>query len=104
MEENDNGQSSGVKQMKQAKPVKQSYKFFNNNACQYYPCHEEPMASELNCLFCYCPLYAMGKNCGGDFKYTKKGVKSCTNCDLPHIPGNYDLIITKLEEWGPSKC
>ena len=90
--------------MEQTTSVKQSHKFFNNQACKYYPCHAVSNAKELNCLFCYCPLYTMEEKCGGDFEYTKKGVKSCTNCDLPHLPDNYDLIMTKLEEWGPSKC
>lgn len=32
-----------------------SYRFFFNRECQYYPCHEG--IEEMNCLFCYCPLY-----------------------------------------------
>ena len=32
-----------------------SYRFFSNRECQYYPCHEG--IEEMNCLFCYCPLY-----------------------------------------------
>ena len=31
-----------------------SYRFFQPE-CQYYPCHEG--IEEMNCLFCYCPLY-----------------------------------------------
>ena len=28
-----------------------SYRFFSNRECQYYPCHEG--IEEMNCLFCY---------------------------------------------------
>lgn len=34
-----------------------SYRYFENRACQYYPCHKG--IEELNCLFCYCPLYTL---------------------------------------------
>ena len=34
-----------------------SYRYFKNRACQYYPCHKG--IEELNCLFCYCPLYTL---------------------------------------------
>lgn len=50
---------------------------------------------EFNCLFCYCPLYALGRDCGGGFEYTEKGIKNCTNCLVPHKE-NYDRIIEKL--------
>ena len=43
------------------------------------------MADEaFNCLFCYCPLYALGPHCGGHFSYTKAGVKNCTACTRLH--------------------
>ncbi|CAK7033253.1 MAG: hypothetical protein EUB_00374 [Eubacterium sp.] len=51
---------------------------------------------EFNCLFCYCPLYALGRDCGGGFEYTEKGIKNCTNCLVPHKKENYDRIIEKL--------
>lgn len=34
---------------------KNSYKFFENKECEYYPCHKD--MESINCLFCYCPLY-----------------------------------------------
>ena len=87
-----------------ASTIRQSYKFFNNRACKYFPCHETQKPDELNCLFCFCPLYAMDDKCGGIFEYTKKGVKVCMNCSWPHNPESYSLIMDKLKEWRPEKC
>lgn len=75
-----------------------SYKFFNNNKCEYFPCHKTNDPENFNCLFCYCPLYALKDKCGGNFKYTEKGIKDCTNCTLPHKRDNYDYIIGKFQE------
>ena len=49
-------------------------------------------------IFCYCPLYALGTNCGGNFKYTDKGIKDCSNCLLPHNKNNYDYIMSKFQD------
>ena len=35
------------------------YAFFQNTACEYFPCHETKFPERFNCLFCYCPLYAL---------------------------------------------
>ncbi|MBR3814287.1 MAG: hypothetical protein IKK38_10520 [Spirochaetaceae bacterium] len=45
------------------------------------------------------PLYALGKNCGGNFYYTEKGVKSCINCTFPHKRENYELMKAKIKEY-----
>ena len=62
--------------------MKNSSCFFENRDCRYFPCHknQEP----FNCLFCYCPLYALGPDCGGNFSYTERGRKNCKGCALPH--------------------
>ena len=39
---------------------------------------------DFNCLFCYCPLYALGEDCKGNFTYTVDGIKDCSNCNIPH--------------------
>ena len=75
-----------------------SYRFFNNNKCEYFPCHKTNEPENFNCLFCYCPLYALKDKCGGNFRYTEKGIKDCTNCTLPHKRDNYDYIIGKFQE------
>lgn len=61
-----------------------TYPFFTHRDCKFFPCHEGVPADEFNCLFCYCPLYALGPDCGGRFVYTEKGRKDCSHCSLPH--------------------
>ncbi|MDY5211322.1 cysteine-rich small domain-containing protein [Intestinibacter sp.] len=75
-----------------------SYKFFSNTKCEYFPCHKTNDPENFNCLFCYCPLYALKDKCGGNFSYTEKGIKNCTNCTLPHQRKNYDYVIGKFKE------
>lgn len=60
------------------------YPFFSNTECPYFPCHEGADPQEFNCLFCYCPLYLLGPDCGGSFTYTSDGVKDCSHCSRPH--------------------
>lgn len=75
-----------------------SYNFFSNTKCEYFPCHKTNDPENFNCLFCYCPLYALKDKCGGNFSYTEKGIKNCTNCTLPHQRKNYDYVIGKFKE------
>jgi len=77
--------------------MENSYRFFSNHACKYFPCHKMPNDNDFNCLFCYCPLYFWGDKCGGNFKYSDKGVKNCMDCHLPHLPEYYDTIVSKLK-------
>ena len=74
------------------------YSFFCNKKCEYFPCHKTKDTDNFNCLFCYCPLYTVGDRCGGNFQYTEKGIKDCTNCSLPHKKENYGYIIGKYAE------
>ena len=55
-----------------------SFAFFQNRDCAFFPCHETERPDQFNCLFCYCPLYALGRGCGGNFKYLPGGVKDCS--------------------------
>ena len=71
--------------------MENSCRFFANRDCQFYPCHEN--CAELNCLFCYCPLYALGDKCGGNFRYIEGGIKDCSNCLKTHGPGGYEYVI-----------
>ena len=77
---------------------KESYKFMCNRECEFFPCHKVENENEFNCLFCYCPLYALGDKCGGDFVYTENGIKDCSNCMIPHSVDAYEHIISKSEE------
>lgn len=74
-----------------------SAKFFSNKSCEYYPCHEG--VEEINCLFCYCPLYNLDP-CPGENHYIEKNgkkIKVCTNCTFPHKAENYQKIIDTLK-------
>lgn len=72
------------------------YDFFQNSACEYFPCHKGVDPENFNCLFCYCPLYALGESCGGSFTYTEHGIKDCSNCLKPHRRENYEKIMEKM--------
>ena len=84
----------------QAALTQQDHTFFANRSCKYFPCHKTEDTDNFNCLFCYCPLYAMGPDCGGHFRYTKKSVKDCTGCLVPHKRENYPVIMDKLRAWN----
>lgn len=71
------------------------YAFFQNRECEYFPCHEVEDTENFNCLFCYCPLYALGRECGGGYVYLKNGSKDCTSCSTPHLRDNYPTMIEK---------
>lgn len=75
------------------------HSFFANRACRYFPCHEGIEESSFNCLFCYCPLYALGPRCGGDFTYTESGRKNCAACNIPHRgEDGAKLVASRYEE------
>lgn len=72
------------------------YDFFQNSLCEYFPCHPTDDRENFSCLFCYCPLYALGKDCGGNFIYTHNGIKDCSACLVPHKRENYGYMCKKL--------
>ena len=74
------------------------YSFFQNTQCEYFPCHETKHPEDFNCLFCYCPLYALGDRCGGNFRYTEKGIKDCTGCLVPHKRENYGYVTKRFAD------
>ena len=69
------------------------YKFFSHKQCEYYPCHQ---LDEINCLFCYCPLYIL-KDCKGNYKMIGD-IKDCSGCTLPHQKESYDYIISRYQD------
>lgn len=66
--------------------------YFQNTQCEFFPCHKGADKENFNCLFCYCPLYALGDRCGGNFSYTPEGYKDCSACLVPHKKENYGKI------------
>lgn len=78
--------------------MENSHKFFSNKDCKYYPCHKG--IDDLNCLFCYCPMYNIEK-CPGNPRFIEKDYgfcKDCSNCIFPHKMENYDIIIEILRK------
>ena len=74
------------------------YAFFSNRDCEYFPCHPGADPDNFNCLFCYCPLYLLGEECGGNFRWLENGVKDCSNCLFPHRRENYYVISARWQE------
>lgn len=74
------------------------YAFFSHTACEYFPCHKGVDEQDFNCLFCFCPLYRLGENCGGNFRMLPGGVKDCSSCAFPHARGSYDAIMQRLAQ------
>lgn len=78
--------------------MENSHRFFANKECKYYPCHKG--IEEINCLFCYCPMYHF-ENCPGSPEYIEKNgkvIKVCTKCTFPHRAENYDKVIKFIKE------
>ena len=74
------------------------YRFFQIRQCEYFPCHKGIAEEDLNCLFCFCPLYALGKGCGGNYRYTASGDKDCSACTFPHRLKNYDRVLARYDD------
>lgn len=75
-----------------------NYDFFQNRECEYFPCHDGANPDNFSCLFCYCPLYALGDQCGGSFTYLSNGIKDCSKCMKPHRRENYRKILEKMPQ------
>ena len=73
------------------------FNYYKNEKCIYFPCHKTENEN-FNCMFCFCPLYALGDKCGGNFKYIEDGIKDCSLCLLPHSESGYAYICSKFEE------
>jgi len=77
--------------------MKNSYKYFRNNECEYFPCHKADSYEDFNCMFCFCPLYHQKQTCGGNYYISDKGIKICTDCIKPHKPEFYDYAMERLK-------
>ena len=82
----------------EADSLTENYKFINHRECEFFPCHETPDEDGFNCLFCYCPLYALGEKCGGDYVYLDSGIKDCSGCLRPHRRDSYDQMATRFSD------
>lgn len=75
-----------------------SCRFYENRSCEYFPCHNG--LKEFNCMFCYCPMYAL-ENCPGAPEYIERDgrrIKDCSHCTFPHQPENYEKVMEVLKE------
>ena len=80
--------------------MENNFSYFQNKDCIYFPCHKTD-SEFFNCLFCYCPLYALGDKCGGNFTYIDDGadgIKDCSGCMVPHCETGYSYVISKYPE------
>ena len=94
-----------------------AYTFFAHKECEFFPCHPGADPDNFNCLFCYCPLYALGDRCGGSFRYKEvpvqssggdsadspapesyTAIKDCSACLFPHLRENYGQVIHKCRQ------
>ena len=76
----------------------ENYKFTQHKECEFFPCHPTNDPDSFNCLFCYCPLYALGDKCGGNFVYIEGGIKDCSNCIIPHSEGGVEHVSARLRQ------
>ena len=84
------------RKLEEMKPA--HYRHVQNRNCEYFPCHKTKDDKDFNCLFCYCPLYALGEQCGGNFSFLDNGIKDCSGCMIPHSPGGYDYVLSKFKD------
>lgn len=84
-----------------------SYRFFQNRECKFFPCHGVQDEDDFNCLFCYCPLY-LDDNCIGSPEYIITGrgqrIKDCSSCLVVHSPEMYDEVIAHLRRQDEILC
>ena len=75
-----------------------NYEYFSHRECEFFPCHPGANENNFNCLFCYCPLYALGDKCGGSYVILPNGIKDCSGCLYPHMRENYGSITARYAE------
>ncbi len=78
--------------------LQKKFAFFQHKECEYFPCHKTGKVEDFNCLFCYCPLFALGENCGGNYLYNEDGYKDCSGCAFPHVRTNYPKVLARYND------
>ena len=61
--------------------MSKNYSYFSHKECEYFPCHKGADVNNFNCLFCYCPLYALGDKCGRGYNIKSLKPKVEGICD-----------------------
>ena len=67
------------------------YAYFSHKKCEFFPCHKNADPDDFNCLFCYCPLYLLGDECGGNFEYLPKVLKIFPTARCPIVEKDIDM-------------
>ena len=82
--------------------MRNSYKFFQNKSCKFFPCHKGIKDEDFNCMFCFCPTFNKITNIqlvdGQILVERGCGRKYCEKCTFPHERKNYDKIIKLLKK------
>lgn len=71
--------------------MENSYKYFKNKDCKYFPCHKG-LSDDFNCLFCYCPMYSM-PNCPGSKTYIEKNGKKSRYAQIVRFHTDRKIMI-----------
>jgi Zn-finger protein len=74
-----------------------NFSHFSHEQCEYFPCHDTDDLDHFNCLFCYCPLYPLGDDCGGVVAYTVSGIKDCSHCLIPHSKHGFEFVQKHID-------
>lgn len=77
--------------------MENSYKYFKNTDCKYFPCHKG-LSDDFNCLFCYCPMYSM-PNCPGSKTYIEKNGKKLRYAQTVHFHTDRKIMIKSYRFW-----
>ena len=80
------------------KPQQAHFTYFTNTECEFFPCHPTEHPEDFNCMFCYCPLYTLGRKCNGNYVFLPDGTKDCSACMIPHKKENFTYITARFEE------
>ena len=75
------------------------YSYFSHKKCEFFPCHKNADPDDFNCLFCYCPLYALGEKCGGNFRYTERELKTAQTVCFRISEKTMDMSQENTRNW-----
>jgi hypothetical protein len=74
-----------------------SYRFFQNKGCVYFPCHKGIATEKFNCMYCFCPQYLIRDCVGNPIWLESNGLKDCSKCLVNHGPNSYEAIVDRCD-------
>ena len=76
------------------------YSYFSHKKCEFFPCHKNADPDDFNCLFCYCPLYALGeKNAVGISGIRKRELKTAQTVCFRISEKTMDMSQENTRNW-----